>query len=183
MSTYDATYRLDRTPEEVFDVIGTHCYENHPLWEREVVEIRQLTPGPIGLGSRAIMVREEFGRRSETEYEVTAFEPARRIAFRHPQGSMLFELGFDLRAAGVAATDLTVHVRAEPRNALRLLSPLIALQLPRRSDRITRRLVELVESRPSRGVRRSRRSDPAHASGAQARPSHDHGRDVGGDRG
>lgn len=152
MSTYDATYRLDRTPEEVFDVIGTHCYENHPRWEREVVEIRQLTPGPIGLGSRAIMVRQEFGRRSETEYEVTAFQPPRRIAFRHPQDSILFELGFDLRAAGASATDLTVHVRMEPKGALRLLSPLLALQLPRRSERITRRMIDLVEARPSASV-------------------------------
>lgn len=149
MPTYEATYRLDRTPAEVFDVIGTHCYENHPRWEREVVEIRPLTPGPIGLGSRAIMIREEFGRRSETEYEVTAFESARRIAFRHPQASILFELGFDLRAAGASATDLTVHVRMEPKGALRLLSPLFALQLPRRSDRITRSMIELVEARPS----------------------------------
>lgn len=149
MATYNATYRVGRTPEEVFDFIGTHCYENHPQWEREVVEIRPLTPGPIGLDSRAIMVRQEFGRRSETEYEVTAFEPASRIAFRHRQGRMLFELGMDLRTAGASATDLTVQVRMEPKGVLRLLSPLLALQLPRRSDRITRRMIELVEARPS----------------------------------
>jgi hypothetical protein len=45
MATYAATRRVGRTPEEVFDVIGTHCYENHPRWEREIVEIRRLTPG------------------------------------------------------------------------------------------------------------------------------------------
>ena len=61
MATYAATYRVARTPEEVFDVIGTHCYENHPHWEREVVAIQPVTPGPIGLGSRAIMVRQEYG--------------------------------------------------------------------------------------------------------------------------
>lgn len=149
MATYDATYRVDRTPAEVFDVIGTHCYENHPRWEPEVVEIRPLAPGPIGLGSLAIMVREEYGRRSETGYEVTAFAPARRIAFGHPDSSMLFELGFDLQPAGTSATDLTVHVRMELRGPLRLLSPLFAFQLPRRSDRIIRRMIELVEARPA----------------------------------
>jgi hypothetical protein len=111
MATYAATHRVDRTPEGVFDVIGTNCYENHPRWEREVVEIRPLTPGPIGLGSRAIMIREEYGRRSETEHEVTAFEPGRRIAFRHPQSSMLFELAFDLRPGESSGTDLTVRVK------------------------------------------------------------------------
>jgi len=147
MATYAATYRVDRTPEEVFDVIGTHCYENHPRWEREVVAIRPVTPGPIGLGSRAVMIREEYGRRSETEYEVTAFEPARAIAFRHPQSSMLFELRFDLRPAEGSTTDLSVHVRMQPRGLFRIMSPLLALQLPRRSDRITRRVIGLIEGR------------------------------------
>jgi hypothetical protein len=146
VSTYQATYQVDKTPAEVFDFIGTHCYVNHPKWENEVVEIRPLTPGPIGLGSRAIMVREEFGRRSETEYEVTRFEPGRRIAFRHPQDSMLFELGFDLQAARATGTDLTVNVRMEPKGILRLISPLVAFQLPRRSDRITRRMIDLIEA-------------------------------------
>ena len=149
MPKYAVTYRVGRTPDEVFDVIGIHCYENHPRWEREVVEIRPLTSGPIGLGSRAIMVRQDFGRRSETEYEVTAFDPPRRVAFRHPQDSMLFELSFDLAAADSSATDLTVHVRMEPKGAIRLLSPLLALQLPRRTDRITRQMIELVEASPS----------------------------------
>jgi len=58
MAKYEETYRLKRTPAAVFDVIGTHCYENHPRWEPEVVEIRPMSPGPIGLGSRAVMVRE-----------------------------------------------------------------------------------------------------------------------------
>jgi len=146
MANYAATYRLKRTPAVVFDVIGTHCYENHPRWEPEVVEIRPMSPGPIGLGSRAVMVRAEYGHRSETEYEVTAFEPARRIAFRHPDASMSFELGFDLQPAGDSATDLTVHVRVKPHGRLRLLSPILALQLPRRTDRITRRMIALVEA-------------------------------------
>lgn len=149
MPTFEATYHVARTPEEVFDVIGTHCYENHPRWENEVIEIRPLTPGPIGLGSRAVMVRQEFGRRSEAEYEVTAFDPPRRIAFRHPQDAMLFELSFDLRAASNATTDLTVRVRMVPKGMLRLLSPLLALQLPRRTDRITGQMIELIEGRSS----------------------------------
>jgi hypothetical protein len=103
-------------------------------------------PGSIGLGSRAIMVRREFGRRSEAEYEVTRFEPGRRIAFRHPQDSMLFELGFDLQAARATGTDLTVNVRMQPKGIFRLISPLFALQLPRRSERITRRMIELIEA-------------------------------------
>ena len=146
MLEYRATFRVARTPAEVFDVIGTRCYENHPRWEPEVIEIRPLIPGPIGLGSRAVMVRRELGRRSEATYEVTVFEPGCRIAFRHLDGPMGFELSFDLRPAGASDTDLEVCVRMQPMGALRLLSPLLAFQLPGRSERITRRMIALVEA-------------------------------------
>jgi hypothetical protein len=55
------------------------------------------TIGGVDLGSRAIMVREDFGRRSE--YELAAFEPGRRVAMRHPNAAMLFELEFALAPA------------------------------------------------------------------------------------
>lgn len=147
MPRHRAIYRIDRSPERTFDVIGTHVYENHPRWEAEVLEIRPLTPGPVRLGSRAVMVREERGRRSEAPYEVTAFEPGREIAFRHLDGPMGFTLRFTLAPAGDSATDLTVDVDMAPRGVLRLISPLIALQLPGRTDRITRQMVALVEGR------------------------------------
>jgi len=147
MPRHHATHRIDRTPESVFDVIGTDLYENHPRWEEEVVEIRPLTPGPVRLGSRAVMVREEHGRRSESTYEVTSFQPGRAIAFRHLDGPMGFTLRLALAPVGDSATDLTVDVDMAPRGVLRLVTPLIALQLPGRTDRITRQMIALVEGR------------------------------------
>jgi Polyketide cyclase / dehydrase and lipid transport len=147
MPAYRATYRIDRTPHQVFDVAGTNVYANHPRWESEVVEIRPITPLPVRAGSRAVMVREERGKRSETTYEVTTFEPDRAIAFRHDHPAMTFALRFELAPAGPSATDLTVDVRVELKGAFRLATPLFALQLPRRSDRIARQMVVLVEGR------------------------------------
>jgi hypothetical protein len=37
----------------------------------------------------------------------------------------------------------------EPKGKLRLLSPLLALQFPRRTDRTTRQMIELIEGRSS----------------------------------
>ena len=146
MSTYVSRHRVNRPIDEVFDVIGTRCFENHPKWEREVVEVRPLTPGPIGVGSRAVMVRQEYGRRQEVPYEVTDFTPPARIAFRHVGGQMLFEIAFELEAAGATATDLAVRVRMDPRGAFRIMSPVLAMNLPRTSERITRSMVGLVEA-------------------------------------
>lgn len=144
---YSVKRHIARTPDEVFDFIGTHAYENHPKWEREVLAIRPLTPGPIRSGSRAIMVRKDFGRRSETEYEVVAFELGRRLAFRHPNSAMLFELEFSIRPAA-GGSDFTASVHIEPHGALRLLGPILGVQMRRTSARLTDRMVELVEAEP-----------------------------------
>ena len=148
MPRHRAVYRIARPPEAVFDVIGTNVYVNHPQWEPEVLEIRPLTEGPVRVGSRAVMVRQEFGRRSETPYEVTALEPGRLIAFSHDAASMAFALRFGLAPVGAGETELTVEVEMRPRGPLRIASPLIALQLPGRTDRTTRRMIALVEARP-----------------------------------
>ena len=145
MLTYEVRRRINRPPEAVFDVIGTHVYENHPHWESEVVEIRRLTDGPVGVGSRAIMVRQEYGRRRAAPYEVTEFVPDRKIAFRHLDGPMTFEIAFMLEPADASTTDLTVQVRVQPKGAFRLLTPLMARSLPKTGDRITGQMVTFVE--------------------------------------
>ena len=149
MLTYEAHRRINRPPAAVFDLIGTNVYDNHPSWESEVVEIRPLTDPPVQLGSRAIMVRREYGRRSEVAYEVTEFELNRTIGFRHVDGPMAFEIAFRLEPSGEAASDLTIRVQAQPKGAFRLLTPLIARSLPKTSERITSQMVAFVEQNSS----------------------------------
>jgi hypothetical protein len=152
MPKFKRTYRVARPVDEVFDVIGTHLYENHPRWEREVVAIRPLSDGPVRVRSRAVMVREEYGRRSEGTYEITAFEPGRLVAARHLDGPMDFDLSFGLAPVDGASCDLTVTVNMSFRGRLRPLSPLLGIQLPARSDRISRSCVALIEAGPPTAV-------------------------------
>jgi Polyketide cyclase / dehydrase and lipid transport. len=147
--TYELHMPVRRSVEEVFDFVGTHYFENHPRWEREVIEVRRLTDGPVGVGDRAVMVRQEYGRRSEAPLEVTAFEPPRTIAFRHVDSPMLFELALVMAPAGATSTDLSVHVRVGLQGRYRLLTPMFAFNLPRIGKRIMRTMVELIEAEPS----------------------------------
>ena len=156
---YETRRRIDRPPDVVFELIGTNVYDNHPSWESEVVEIRPLTEPPVKLGSRAIMVRREYGRRSEVAYEVTEFELNRKIGFRHLDGPMDFEIEFLLVPSGEAGTDLTVQVQVQPKGAFRLLTPLIGRSLPKTSERITSQMVAFVEERGSAGGASARRGN------------------------
>ena len=98
------------------------------------------------------MVREEYGRRTEGTYEVTAFEPERLVAARHLDGPMDFEISFAFAPVDAASTDLTVTVAMSLRGRMRPLSPLLGIQMPGRSDRISRSMVDLVESGPPSAV-------------------------------
>ena len=150
MIAYQTVRHVNRSAEDTFDVIGTHVYENHPKWEPEVVEIRRITPDPVGVGSRAVMVRHEFGRTTETEYVLTEFEPGRRIASRHVDAALDFDISFDITPIDDDSCTVRVDVRAQPRGWIRILEPMMRLVMPRRGERITSSMVQVIESAPAR---------------------------------
>jgi hypothetical protein len=146
MIRWRRTCTVRASADEAFDVIGTNVTVNHPRWEKEVQSIRQLTPGPIGAGTRAVMVRKEMGRVRESEYEVTEFVPGKTIAFAHPQDALEFRLRFDLTPIDSATCGLTVDVSAQPKGTMRLIEPLMRLAFPARSRRITNSMVAVIEA-------------------------------------
>jgi hypothetical protein len=128
-----------------FDVVGTNVAVNHPKWEREVREVRLLTPGSIGVGTRAVMVRKDMGRLREVDYEVVEFEPGRRIAFSHPDDLMDFALSYEVDPLSGHTCRLTIDVTAAPKGPVRIIEPLMRVAFARRSQRITAALINLIE--------------------------------------
>ncbi|WP_139418170.1 SRPBCC family protein [Agromyces laixinhei] len=164
MITYTKTRRIERSAEAAFDVIGTHVFDNHPKWEPEVLEIRRLDDGPVGVGSRAVMVRSERGRVSETEYSVTEFSPPTRIAFDHPGSSLGFALETSILPVTATSCDITTRVTMQPRGWVRLLTPLLRLGTPRRGDRLTAsqaKVIERTASAARSGTGRPPAADPS----------------------
>lgn len=72
---------IDRPAEAIFHYIATRFFENYPRWSPEVCELQPLTPGPVRLGTKARQVRVDQSRRSESTFQVTAYEPAQRLVF------------------------------------------------------------------------------------------------------
>ena len=148
MIAYTSERQVNRSAEDTFDVIGTNLYENHPKWEREVVEIRPITPGPVGVGSRAVMVRREFGRSSESEYAITEFETGRRLTAHHPESTMDFNISFEVTPIDSHSCTVQVEVKAQPLGWTRTLEPIMQLAMPRRGERIMRDMVQVIENTP-----------------------------------
>ncbi len=67
--------------EEIFKFIGTDFIKNYPRWSPEVVELELLTDGPVNVGTRCRQVRVDQGRRSESTFKVTIYQPGKRVCF------------------------------------------------------------------------------------------------------
>lgn len=85
-----------------FSYIGQQFFENYPKWCPQVVELEQLSPPPVHLGSRGRQVTRDRGIDSESTFEVSTFTPA--SAFAIDGVSEPFRSSYELKAEGDGAT-------------------------------------------------------------------------------
>lgn len=63
----------------LFQYVADGLFENYPLWSPEVKELEKITPGPVQLGTEGRQVRVDQGRRSESRFKVSTYEPGTRL--------------------------------------------------------------------------------------------------------
>ncbi len=66
---------IKRPVEEVFAFVADQ--RNAPQWQQGLLEVRRITDGPPGIGTRHTVVRKFMGRRLETDQRVCGVEPNR----------------------------------------------------------------------------------------------------------
>ena len=98
MLEFKNTIRIDRPIEEVFAFLSD--FENIPKWNYYVLEVRQLSENPIGIGTTYHQVRKT----DEQDFHITEFEANRTVAVKTlPQSSPSFERRFTLYEEGNTA--------------------------------------------------------------------------------
>ena len=89
---------IDRSPEEIWEVVSD--LDTHSEWRPSVKEFRQVSDGPLGVGSRIREVLDWRGREIVIDDVVTAFEPPRRLGVRGGWKAADYEVDFRLEPAG-----------------------------------------------------------------------------------
>jgi uncharacterized protein YndB with AHSA1/START domain len=119
---------IRRPVEEVFAWVTdlTHSAE----WQAGLLEVRKLTDGPVGVGTRYTFVRQFMGRKVEAANEFVVYEPDQKVQFRIASGPMPGQ-GTYLFEATPDGTKVTSIVELEPGGLSRLAAPLIAASLRR----------------------------------------------------
>ena len=141
MIRIELTVEVARTPEDVFELLSD--IERLPEWQTSAVEAH--TEGPLAEGSRVTEKRRLLGREVDTELEVVAFQPPRRLTLRSLGGPVNFTVDHELVAQG-GGTQLRFVAEAKPGGILRLTEPVLARTAEQEFHRDFDRLKELLES-------------------------------------
>jgi uncharacterized membrane protein len=118
----EESIEINRPLKEVFNYVSD--VGNFPQWMAHALEVRKDTEGPPQHSDRFTLAIKSVGRRFETPYERTSYEPYRRYTDRAVGGpipNQRWDCTFEEVPGG---TRLRRAVDAEPTGLLKLLEPL-----------------------------------------------------------
>ncbi|WP_293005429.1 SRPBCC family protein [Nitrosomonas sp.] len=70
---------VEHSASAVFQYLADGLFENYPQWSPEVKELEKITLGPVQLGTEGRQVRIDQGRRTESKFKISAYEPGARL--------------------------------------------------------------------------------------------------------
>jgi Polyketide cyclase / dehydrase and lipid transport/Fasciclin domain len=122
MARIDGEIVINRPVEEVFDFAADE--RNEPRYNPRMLSSEQLSPGPVGLGSRFRAVMGSWPRRTTMTTEFTGYDRPRRLASTTRLATMDIQgaLTFDPVPGG---TRMRWSWDMASRGLLKLLSPLV----------------------------------------------------------
>jgi carbon monoxide dehydrogenase subunit G len=135
------TVEIARTPQDVFELLSD--IDRLPEWQASAVEAH--TEGPLAEGSRVTEKRRLLGREVDTELEVVAYQPPRKLTLLSLGGPVKFTVDHEL-VAHDGGTQLRFVAEAQPGGLLRLTEPVLARTAEQEFRRDFDRLKELLES-------------------------------------
>lgn len=126
MTGFENVVVIERPRDEVFAFLAD--FENVPRWNPAIEVTWKTSPSSVGVGSTYRQVRVA-PKRSEESFEVTGFDPPRRLLIEGQIGHFRAQIGYSLEKAA-EATRLTNWVELEPPSIISLVVvPLAASQI------------------------------------------------------
>ena len=138
MARYQTSFSSPTEIEVAFDYLSR--FSTTAEWDPGVVEARDLTPDPVGVGSAFEVISSFLGRRVPLRYEIVEFDAPNRVVLQAENASVRSTDTISCQPAADGSTIVAYDAVLEPRGAARLLSPLFAVAFRRIGDRAARGL-------------------------------------------
>ncbi|MGK5169097.1 SRPBCC family protein [Geodermatophilus sp. CPCC 205761] len=116
-----------------------------PEWYVNISSVEWRTPPPVAVGSQMDFVAAFLGRRLAYTYEVTEFEPGRRMVMRTADGPFPMETTYTWEPLDDGSTRMTLRNRGRPSGFSRVAGPVMATAMRRANRKDLARLRELLE--------------------------------------
>ncbi|HSG14467.1 MAG TPA: SRPBCC family protein [Gaiellaceae bacterium] len=138
--------RIERSPGEVWAVVSD--LSTHVDWRPALVEFRQVSEGPLAVGSRIREVLSWRGRELVLDDVVTALEPGRHFGITGGWKAAEFDLDLRLEPVGDGETEVTFDWPLRPKSALlKIATPFLKGAMQRATAEEAQLLKEYVETR------------------------------------
>jgi len=134
---------INRPIEDVFAFVSN--IEKLSQWVGPVLEAKQTSEGPVGVGTTSTRVAQFLGQQLETTHEVTEYEPNRKISFKSSSGPIAIEERFTFESVE-NGTKGTFSGEVEAGGFFKLAEPIIARMLKRQTESDVNNLKELLEA-------------------------------------
>jgi polyketide cyclase/dehydrase/lipid transport protein len=135
-----------RPVEEVFAFLEEPG--SRVLYDEGVQSLELMSRTPEGVGSHGIIRMSFLGRHYERPWEVTEYEPPKKLVIASKARPFATWVGFELEGRE-QLTWVELSVTGRPGGLSRMLEPLMANSAERRLVRVLARLVYLLESQRS----------------------------------
>ena len=146
MTVVTVEHIVQRPPEAVFDFVARHHFENHPRWDPDLIEMRQTSHGPMGIGSTAHVVRRQGRQRVAGIATVQGYEPDRYAAWDVRFGTFRLDQRAELiPERGGAATRLRLSIDATARGPIRVVLPLLRARFRKTMTQSLRTIAALLD--------------------------------------
>ena len=136
---------IRRPIEEVFAYVSDP--QNGPQWQPELLEVRRITKGPLGIGTQFTSARKIMGQKMETSVELTAYEPNSKVALKSTSGAVLPFEQLSLFESTAEGTKLTTTIELHPGSDMAQAAPMLAESLRQEMATDFDGLKKLLESR------------------------------------
>jgi ligand-binding SRPBCC domain-containing protein len=143
MVRFTQTFEIERPPAEVFAFMEDP--DKLGQWQ-DAVEVEQLTPGPVGQGTRFREVHQVMGRRNEQVTEVLVHEPGKRFDVGIVEGPVPVDGRWDFEPTEGGSTRLTFTASGRLRFPVVVLQPVVVAAMKRSFTRYHARLKQALEA-------------------------------------
>jgi uncharacterized protein YndB with AHSA1/START domain len=144
MVTNEKIITINRPVAEVFEYVSDLL--NGPKWQPELLEVRRITKGPLGIGTQFSSARKIMGQKMETSIEFVAYEPNNKYVIKSIAGPLPFEQS-TLFESTTEGTKLTTKIELHPGGDMAQAEPMLAESLRQEMETDFDGLKKLLETR------------------------------------